>query len=60
MLPKEMALKRNISEDDQVKIVITRVGRKNASRRLWGALHNWKAPSEELEKFVDKEFDLPV
>ncbi|MBI2142048.1 AbrB/MazE/SpoVT family DNA-binding domain-containing protein, partial [Candidatus Woesearchaeota archaeon] len=40
VLPKEMAMKRNISEDDQVKIVITRVGRKNASRRLWGALHN--------------------
>lgn len=30
--------------------------KENVAKRLWGALPNWKTPSEELEIFADKEF----
>ena len=60
VLPKLIAKKNKLSPNDKVHILITKVDKKNVVNRLWGALPQWKTPSEELEKFVDKEFDLPV
>ncbi|GEM_PF-506893 len=60
ILPKKWAEKGRISPEDKVKVVITSIDRKNAAGKLWGALSTWKASSDELERFVDKEFDIPV
>ena len=60
ILPQQCIKKSKISAEDKVKVVITAIDKKNAASRLWAALPKWKTPSDELEKFVDKEFDLPV
>ncbi len=60
VLPKKCVEKGRISPDDKVKVVITAVDKKGSASRLWAKLPLWKAKSEELEKFVDKEFDIHV
>ncbi len=60
VLPKPFLKRNKFSIHDKVKILITKQDKKNAAQRLWGALPMWKTSSEDLEKYVDKEFDLPV
>lgn len=60
VLPRLFIKRNRLSPNDKVHVVITKVDKKNVAKRLWGALPQWKTSSEDLEKFVDKEFDLPV
>ncbi len=58
VLPKEFVKENKIGPEDRVRIIVAKIGKKGTAGRLWGKLKGWKASSEELEKFVDKEFDL--
>lgn len=60
VLPKKWAAKSRVSPDDRVKVIITAIDKKNAANKLWGALPKWKASTDELERFVDGEFDIHV
>ncbi len=60
VLPKKCIEENKILPDDKVKVVITAIDKRGAASKLWAKLPSWKTKSEELEKFVDKEFDLPI
>ncbi|MBI5072871.1 AbrB/MazE/SpoVT family DNA-binding domain-containing protein [Candidatus Woesearchaeota archaeon] len=60
VLSKPFLKKNKLSPHDKIKIIITKESKKNAAQKLWGALPFWKTSSDDLEKYADKEFDLPV
>ncbi|PIN79017.1 hypothetical protein COV16_05245 [Candidatus Woesearchaeota archaeon CG10_big_fil_rev_8_21_14_0_10_34_8] len=57
VLPKVFMRINKIKPDDRVRIIITKIDKKNAAKQLWGALPQLSS-SEELEKWVDKDFDI--
>lgn len=60
VLPKEIIRKNRMNSQDKVHVVITKVTKSNAAKKLWGALAHWETPTEELERQIDREFDIPV
>ncbi len=60
ILPRMILKKNKFFPHDKVKVIITRIDQKNAAQKLWGVLPKWKTSSEDLERFVDKECDLPL
>ena len=57
VLPKNTLKENNIQTNDKIHVLITKVTKENPLQKLWGALPDI-GDSEELEKFVDKEFDI--
>ena len=60
LLPRDVAKKNNISEDQRIKVLLTKVDEKSAGQKIFGALPHWKRSADELERYVDKEFDIKV
>lgn len=60
VFPKPFLKKNKLFPHDKVKIFITKQDKKNAAQKLWGALPSWAVSSDDLEKYIDKKFDLHV
>ena len=57
IFPKKIIEENKIQINDKVHLLITKIDQENTAKKLWGALPDIK-DSEELEKFIDKEFDI--